>query len=416
MWFLAHRHLISRKKQTFFIILGIVLGTAAYVAISGMMLGFQSFIVDQLVNNDSHVRISSREEPITPDDMRKVLFSNKEMVFWKKPPSGRRDDPFINNPSGWFERLTKDPEVHAFSEQLQVQVITSNGRITQNGQLIGSWPSKQLNVTNLEKYMLKGSFRDIAPNSDRVVIGSGLATKLGLTIDDYISAVAGKGSPKTFRVAGIFRLGVKALDDTMMFGHLLDVQKFNRTPSRISSIAIKLHDVTMAKQKSAEWGEWGQDKVQSWEEANEGILSVFKTQDIVRNFMTISIILVASFGIYNILSMAVNNKKKEIAILRSMGFLPADIKKLFLLQGLTLGTVGGIVGLIIGYGISLYLSTIEVSANRGIGTNKMMIVFFPRIYLFAFAMALGSALIASFLPSRAAGKLGPIEIIRGEGA
>jgi lipoprotein-releasing system permease protein len=416
MWFLAHRHLVSRKKQTFFIILGIVLGTAAYVSISGMMLGFQSFIVDQLVNNDSHVRISAREEPITPEDMRKVLFSDKEIVFWKKPPSGRRDDPFISNPTGWFDKLSKDQEVFSYSEQLQVQVITSNGRITQNGQLVGSWPNKQLAVTNLERYMLKGSFNDISPNSDRVVIGSGLATKLGLTLDDYISAVAGKGSPKTFRVAGIFRLGIKALDDTMMFGHLLDVQKFNRTPSRISSIAIKLQDVTKAKQKSAEWGQWGQDKVQSWEEANEGILSVFKTQDIVRNFMTISIILVASFGIYNILSMAVNNKKKEIAILRSMGFLPSDIKKLFLLQGLTLGTVGGIIGLVIGYGISLYLSTIEVSANRGIGTNKMFIVFFPSIYIFAFVMALGSALIASFLPSRAAGKLGPIEIIRGEGA
>jgi lipoprotein-releasing system permease protein len=415
MWFLAIRHLTSRKKQTFFIILGIVLGTAAYVVISGMMLGFQTFIVDQLVNNDAHVRISSREEVITQEKMTTNLFQD-EKVIWIKSPSGRKDDPYIANPGGWYEKLLKDNEVFAFSEQLQLQVITSHGSLSAAAKLVGAWPEKQLQVTNIQKYMITGRFSSLAPNSSRVVIGKGLADRLGLALGDTLLIAPGKFNPVSFKVSGIFLLGVKALDETMMFAALSDVQKISQNPSRITDIAIRLNDVEMAKAKAEDWSFVSNDKIQSWDQANDGILSVFKTQDIVRNFMTISIILVASFGIYNILAMSVTNKKKEIAILRSMGFLPSDIKQIFLSQGLILGLLGGLMGIIIGYFVCRYIGTIEVSANRGIGGKTMMMVYLPSIYIRGMLMALGSALVASWIPARSASKLGPIEIIRGEGS
>jgi lipoprotein-releasing system permease protein len=415
MWFLAIRHLTSRKKQTFFIILGIVLGTAAYVVISGMMLGFQTFIVDQLVNNDAHIRISSREEVITQEKMTTNLFQD-EKVIWIKSPSGRKDDPYIANPGGWYEKLSKDNEVFAFSEQLQLQVITSHGSLSAAAKLVGAWPEKQLQVTNIEKYMLTGRFSSLAPNSSRVVIGKGLADRLGLALGDTLLIAPGKFNPVSFKVSGIFLLGVKAIDETMMFAALSDVQKISQNPSRITDIAIRLHDVEMAKAKADDWSFVSNDKIQSWDQANDGIMSVFKTQDIVRNFMTISIILVASFGIYNILAMSVTNKKKEIAILRSMGFLPSDIKQIFLSQGLILGLLGGLMGIIIGYFVCRYIATIEVSANRGIGGKTMMMVYLPSIYIRGMLMALGSALVASWIPARSASKLGPIEIIRGEGS
>jgi lipoprotein-releasing system permease protein len=74
MLFLALRHLMSRKKQTSLTLLGIILGTAAYIAISGMMLGFQTFMIDQLVNNDSHIRIKAREDILTPNSLNSSFF------------------------------------------------------------------------------------------------------------------------------------------------------------------------------------------------------------------------------------------------------------------------------------------------------------------------------------------------------
>ena len=131
--------------------------------------------------------------------------------------------------------------------------------------------------------------------------------------------------------------------------------------------------------------------------------------------MTVSILIVAGFGIYNILSMAVNHKRREIAILRSMGYEARDITRLFLIQGVILGALGGIVGCILGYGLCEVLAHIP-TADRGLGGNHMIIVFFPGIYVRGFLLAFLSSAVASFLPARAAGKMSPIEIIRSENA
>jgi lipoprotein-releasing system permease protein len=413
MWFLAMRHLVSRKRQSFLTLFGIVLGTAAYVTISGMMLGFQTFIIDQLVNNDAHIRISAREEVITEHSMDQDFFGEMALVKWGNPPAGRRDNAYILYPRAWTDRMEMMPEVAAYSQQLVSQVIVSRAKVATAARLIGSDPTRQTQVTNIQKYMLKGSFSDIGGSGNRIVVGDGLLNKLGAAIPETLLLSVGKGVAQPFKVVGSFHLGVKGLDDSTIFGSLGDVQKLNATPSRISDIAIRLHDVERAGELASSWNILSQEKVQSWDQANEGIMSVFTTQDIVRNAMTVSILIVAGFGIYNILSMAVNHKRKEIAILRSIGYESKDIVQLFLTQGIILGVVGGLVGGVLGYVICEIMAQIPI-ANRGLGGNRMIIAFFPGIYIRGFFLAFGSASFASYLPARAAGKLSPIDIIRSE--
>jgi lipoprotein-releasing system permease protein len=130
--------------------------------------------------------------------------------------------------------------------------------------------------------------------------------------------------------------------------------------------------------------------------------------------MTIAILIVAGFGIYNVLSMTVTQKRKEIAILRSMGYEPKDVTRIFLLQGTILGIIGGIVGVIVGIIICKLLSLIEVSPARAIGSGKMMISFSPKIYLIGFTTAFSSSLFSSYIPARSAGKMEPMDIMRSE--
>lgn len=413
MWFLAIRHLVSRKRQSFLTLVGIILGTAAFVIISGMMLGFQSFIIDQLVNNDSHVRISSREEVIAEHSMDEDFFGEKALVKWETPPSGRRDNAYILYPRAWTDRLEALPEVAAYSQQIVAQAIVTRAKVSTSARVIGSDPARQSQVTNIQKYMTKGNFADIGVSGNRIVVGDGLLSKLGATIPETLLLSVGKGVAQPFKIVGSFHLGVKSLDDTTIFGALSDVQKLNGTPSRITDIAVRLHDVERAGEVASSWNLLSQEKVQSWDQANEGIMSVFTTQDIVRNSMTLSILIVAGFGIYNILSMAINHKRREIAILRSIGYESKDIVLLFLTQGVILGAVGGLIGCALGYGVCEIMARIPI-ADRGIGGNKMIIAFFPGIYFRGFLLAFGSASIASFLPARAAGKLSPIDIIRSE--
>jgi lipoprotein-releasing system permease protein len=414
MLFLAWRHLTSKVKQTLLTLMGIILGTAAYVTISGMMMGFQVFILEQLVNNDAHIRISAREDFVVKSEIEKTHFKNLAHVFWITPPAGLRESAKVDRPQLWIERFRKDPRVVAYSPQLTTQVLVKKGGASLTGRLIGSDPNKQVLVTNIQKYMMNGRFLDLATAGNKVIVGEGALELLGSRVNDTITLATASGEAVPFRIVGSFKLGIKSLDESTLFAHLTDVQKVNKTPSQISDIAIRIGDVTQASAIASTWADFSHDKIQSWDQINEGTLSVFKTQDIVRNAMTISILIVAGFGIYNILTMAVNQKRREIAILRSMGYEPRDILNLFLVQGLILGSVGSTAGIGLGYIFCRLMEQIPVSNQRMLGGGKMLVSFDPAIYAKAFVLGFVAAVVASLLPARAAGKLEPIEIIRSE--
>lgn len=411
MMFLSLKHLLSRKKQSILILLGIIIGTAAYVAISGMMLGFQTRLMDQLVNNDAHIRISAREELLTAVTLNS--FTEAKHVFWAFPPSGRKDSAKIEYPIGWFNKLDADPDVVAFVPQVNLNVIFNRARVSQSGRLIGSNPEKQEKISNIEQYMLAGKFKDIGNSGNHLVIGKQLLEKLGTNISETILISSGKGPPQPFKVVGIFETGARNIDETTAFASLTDTQKLRGTPSEITDIAVKILDPYRAKDKALSWKNNTNEKILAWQDSFANILSVFKTQDIVRNSMTISIIVVASFGIYNILSILVTQKKKDIAILRSIGFTPSDIIKLFFNQGLILGIAGGVIGLILGAIICWLMGKIDIAPGRiGTSTGKMIISFNYLIYVKAFFITISATLFSSILPARSAGKLDPMDIIR----
>jgi lipoprotein-releasing system permease protein len=414
MMFLSLRHLLARKKQSILILLGITIGTAAYVAISGMMLGFQSYMLEQLVNNEAHIRISSREDILTADEMK--AYPNSKHVFWLIPPSGRKDSSKIEYPLGWFNKLDLDKDVAAYSPQVVSQVIFSQAKVTRAGRIIGSQYERQIKVTNIQNYMKQGSFKDMGNSGNRLIIGSKLMEQLGTRLSETILVSTGSESPQPFKIVGSFETGIKTIDEGTAFVSLVDAQKLRGTPSEITDIAVKLYDPDLAKSKADDWKLVSRDKVLAWQESSASILSVFKTQDIVRNSMTIAIIIVAGFGIYNILSILVNQKKRDIAILRSMGFTPRDIVQLFFNQGLILGLIGGIIGLILGFIICHLMAQIEVVPGRMSGPgNRMIISFSYIIYVKAFAIAIVSSIFSSIIPAREAGKLEPMEIIRSGG-
>lgn len=414
MMFLSIRQLLARKKQSILILLGITIGTAAYVAISGMMLGFQNYLLEQLVNNEAHVRISAREDYLTKKKLN--AYPNSKHIFWHIPPSGRKDSPRIESPIGWFNKLDQDLEVAAYSPQVVAQVIFSRAKITRAGRVIGSQYERQIKVTNIEKYMKEGSFKDMGNSGNRLIIGSGLLDQLGTRMSETVQVATGEQTPQPFKIVGVFETGIRTIDESTAFISLVDAQKLRGRPSEITDIAVKFYDPQKAQIKSDEWKLFYEDKILAWQEASASILSVFKTQDIVRNSMTISIIIVAGFGIYNILSILVNQKKRDIAILRSMGYTPKDIVQLFLNQGILLGIIGGIIGLFLGNILCHIMANIEVTPGRISGPgNKMIISFSYLIYLKAFSIALFSSIVSSIIPSREAGRMQAIDIIRSGG-
>ncbi|MFP5519156.1 MAG: ABC transporter permease [Bdellovibrionia bacterium] len=409
MFFLAFRHLIARKRQSILTLLGVALGTGSFITFAAIMTGFQYYIIDQLVNNDAHVRISAEEKITTAASLTPEIFPDKNHVFWLTLPSGQQQAAKINYPLSWYSRLDKDNRVLAYAPQLSASVIFSKSGVTRGGFLRGTVPEQQERVTNIENYMIDGEFNVIRSGGQKLIIGEGLRKKMGLKVGDSLLVSDGRYAPIPFKVAGVFKLGIVNVDDTTAFANIRDVQSAVKRPSEISDIAIRLTNVDYAQEFANQYSTLSQDKVLSWDQSNASILSVFSIQDFIRNFITVAIMVVASFGIYNILNIVVNQKRKDIGILRSMGFDGNDIVVLFLLQGIVLGVLGGIAGLTMGFLVSKYLGTMQITGM----TDKLMINYSSDIYISGLLMAIGASAVSSYLPARAASKLRPIDIVRG---
>ena len=248
-----------------------------------------------------------------------------------------------------------------------------------------------------------------------MIIGDELAKRLGASVNQMVLVSVGTNTPTPFKIIGKYRTGGHGLD-LMAFASLNDVQKVNRTLNYINEIGVKLKDYSMARELAESWAKIAPEKVESWDMVAENILSVFKIQNALRFSMIATVLIVAGFGIYNVLNMTVNQKRQDIAILRSMGYDTFDIVALFFAQGLIIGLAGSLLGVIAGYFVCLYLQTIEFGGGpAGNPMGHLRISLDASIYLKAFSLALLASSLASVLPARSAGKLTPIEIIRAGG-
>jgi len=412
VFFLSWRQLVTRKKQTFLILLGISFGTLLFVAISGIQLGMRKYISEQLLNNTAHILISSEERKVDPIKVTDVLYGENGMVRWISAPSGLREEVKLQNYNGWYDLLSHDPRVVDFSPRYIAQAVLTNGKFDTAVNLVGVIPDKHVRVTKIEKYISEGKFSSLK-GSNNIILGSQVADDLGLKVDQYVRINAGKGNPKTFKVSGIFHFGNEQVDKSMAFANLLDVQVLTKNPGRVNEIAVALFDIDISSEVANEWQMISSDKVQDWQEANQSFMEMIKVQDLTRYFITTAVLIVAAFGIYNVLTIMINQKRKEIAILRAIGYGPQKIFELILYQGLVLGIAGGALGLLLGYLLCLYVGSIELSIEIG-GGHTLWIAYDLSTYFIAFISANISSIIASIIPAHAASKLTPMEIIRSD--
>lgn len=411
MFFLAFRQMMARKKQTALICLGITFGTMVYVLIAGVQYGMREYLAEQLLNNTAHVLIKGNDRKIDGVDLRERFFHGVEHVGWITPPVGKREESRLENPHGWFVRLDADPDVVAYAPRLTMNAILSRGTLRRSIGLTGIIPEKYVRVTSVADSMLSGTLDDLRSGTNGIVIGSGVAEALGAREGQTILLSTGASESRPFKIVGILELGNQQIDETIALAHLNDVQNVNRTPGRVSEISVALRDIELSKEKAERWQLTSDDKVQGWEEANASFMTVIKIQDIVRIVVTGAILLVSAFGIYNVLSIMISQKQKEIAILRSIGYSPKRILELVLIQGFALGTVGALTGLTLGILLNLYIGSIDLGFKIGKGTS-LFISYRPSIYITAFVAALTASFIAAILPARHAAKLTPLDIIR----
>jgi lipoprotein-releasing system permease protein len=217
----------------------------------------------------------------------------------------------------------------------------------------------------------------------------------------------------SMKVVGLFRTGIQNVDQAFGFALLKVNQVLQNRPNVVNQILVRLADVTRAEPLARRIESQFGDRSESWEEQNQNILTVFVIQNAIMYSVTGAILLVAAFGIYNIISTVVFEKTRDIAILKSLGFTEGDIQRLFLVQGIIAGIMGAIAGCILGALMIEALAQIRFGLETPAGNDRFILARDWRVYVAGSLFAVLAAGIASVIPARRASRLDPVQIVRG---
>ncbi len=404
---IALAHLRSRKRQTWVSIMGVTLGVGVFVSISGMMQGFQNYFRSQIIETNPHIVMTDEirrpaRQPLRilhPDDAVEI-----RRILPRDPVGG------IAGAVGILDALAAMPGLSA-APTLRGQAILRRAGRDYAVAAIGIDPAKEQRVTSLARDLTAGRLDALGMRPDGVLIGQSLAAKMGAGLGDTIAAATLAGGETTLRVVGIFRSGLEQQDSGVVYVALYKQQSMQARPRVINEIRVRLDDIERSIPVAAMLeGRWG-FKTAPWEETYARILSVFLLQNIIIFACTASILVVAGFGIFNIISTVVMEKARDIAILRSIGVAGRDIVAIFVIEGAVVGIIGMCAGWLLGLVLSFALE--QVPAPGGEAGATLIISRSVGIYATASIIALAASLGAAWLPARRAARTDPLTVIRG---
>jgi len=405
----AVTHLTGRRRQTLVSLTGVVLGVAFFLAVSSLMLGSEKDFIKRLVDNSPHITVSDdyRFARVQPAELRWA--DGAVRISRVKPQTETRGIRGYREKLDFIESL---PGVKAAPVLLGSAVLVFAGR-EEGVTLSGIVPGKMKTVSTIQEKMLEGSLDALAANPNGIVVGLGLLRKFNLRLGSTVSVVAAKGGSRPMKVVGIFRTGNSAYDETQTFTVLKRAQALFGRPNRVNRVIIQIDDAYAARDVARRIEDTIGYKSVSWIEASEDILSVLVVRNLIMYSVVSAILVVASFGIYNTLSTIVMEKTRDIAIMKSMGFHARDIRLIFLFEGGIIGLVGSAFGLGLGACFIQLLSLVQLKPP-GVSEKVFMPVWWgAEQFAIAAAFAMGSCLLAAYLPARRAGRVHPVEILRG---
>jgi lipoprotein-releasing system permease protein len=411
---IAKTHLLSKKKQTITAMLGVTFGIGMFILMIGVITGVNGYLTDSMLESTAHVRMfndlaSSNRKSIVQE----TLSSPQEIgaIQHQKPKNIKLS---IRNGMQIVGDLKNNPNVLGVSPQVSSQVFYNYGPVQLNGQIAG------VNITDEDKlFDVAGKIKDgrmesLLSAGNGLIMGAGLAKKLNAKVGDRVIITTPLGGSLTLKIVATFATGNGAVDNIKSYASISTVQKIlQRDPSYITTISVNLKDMNDAKLLAPELQAKYGVKSEDWETANAVILQSFVIRNIMTYVVVTTLLVVAGFGIYNIMSMTINDKMKDIAIMKATGFTARDIVLVFMLQAVIVGFGGASLGLVIGGALAYWVSTIPVDFGEFASMTHFPVNFDPMHYVFGIVFGVGATCLAGFLPSRKAGKIDPVQIIRG---
>ncbi len=408
---IAFTHIRAKLRQTIIATMGVAFGITAFIFLLGMMKGIHGYMEEVVFDQSPQVHLFNEIKLSEKSLLDQSDYEGENVVLHRKPKS----EPInLRNGVQTLREIRADKRVKVAAESANMQVFYNTGSISINGQIKGIDYQESNLLFNLKDKLVSGTFETLSSIPNSVVMGVGLAKKMNANIGDRISVVSQDGNNFNLNVVGIFKTGLTAIDDNQSYSDLKTVQNFLQQPSSyITDIEIRLYDKDIAPEVSKEFQERFDYSGSNWKIDNATFLQGQVLQNMIAYGAGIIILLVAGFGIYNILTMMIYEKMKDISILKAIGYSDKDVRRIFMIQAILIGLVGSIIGLISGYFASVGLTHLPYESDTIIVMDHLPVSFNPSFYIMAFCFGIFTTMFAGFTPSRKASKLDPITILRG---
>ena len=403
---IAWTHVRARVRQTGFAVAGVATGVGFSIMMASLMQGSQDDFTQRLVNTLPHITVSDQRR--SPPRQPAETTYDSAQIRGLTPEARRRG---IKNPLATMAALEAwVPGGVAPSVKVQAIIRYANHDVAAS--VTGIDPRREAQVSDLPKQMRGATLTALYRATNAIVIGDGLSEKIGARIGANITLQTSEGTRINAQVVGFFHTGVRQVDESSAYVLTKTGQILSQQTGLINELRVRLRDPMASREVARRIESDTGYKSVSWQEAHEDLISTFIIRNIIMYAVVGAILLVASFGTYNIISTITHEKARDIAIMKSLGLSEFTVRSIFVLEALIIGLVGALAGFLLGYLLCRALGSIKIT-NPFLDSDRLPLAYTYVHYLLAGAVALISSVAAGYQPARKAARGNPVEIIRG---
>lgn len=406
--------LLARWKQTLVAAIGVTFSITMFIGLLSFMSGLNRLLDGLVINRTAHVRLYNEILPSKnqPADLFPEFQNHYNFVRSVKPKKEMLE---IRNSAAIMSTLKRDPRVSGIAPKITAQVFYTVSTIELTGVINGIDVEAENRLFTFKDYVTSGNYIDLKNVPNSIILGKGAADKMLANIGDMINVTTSQGERMQLKVVGYYQSGLSDIDKVQSYASIITTQKLLGVSNNyITDIQIKLKDIQTAPSLAKEFRQLFEVEAMDIQTAN----AQFETGSYVRTLISysvgITLLIVAGFGIYNILNMMIYEKMDSIAILKATGFSGKDVNRIFISIALTIGIFGGLLGLVFGFGISALIDQIPFNTTALPTIKTYPVDYNPKFYIIGILFSIITTYFAGYFPSRKASKIDPVIIIRGK--